>query len=64
MWVTDGPGYNVAKIKERMPDAPGDSLANGFYEPASSPNQDCGVSVLDTPAEVVGTVLIYLGKDP
>src|ERR1700761_5812398 len=26
MWITSGPGYNVARIKERMPDAPVDSL--------------------------------------
>jgi putrescine transport system substrate-binding protein len=64
MWLTDGPGYNVAKIKERMPDAPVDSLRM-FYDPAVIAKfQDCGVSVLDAPAEVVGTVLIYLGKDP
>jgi putrescine transport system substrate-binding protein len=64
MWVTDGPGYNVAKIKERMPDAPVDSFRM-FYDPAVvSKFQDCGVSVLDAPAEVVGTVLMYLGRDP
>lgn len=64
MWVTSGPGYNVAKIKERMPDAPVDSLRM-FYDPAVIAKfKDCGVSVLDAPEEVVGTVLIYLGKDP
>jgi putrescine transport system substrate-binding protein len=64
LWLTDGPGYNVAKIKERMPDAPVDSLRM-FYDPAVVAKfKDCGVSVLDAPAEVVGTVLIYLGKDP
>src|SRR5882724_5474821 len=64
MWVTSGPGYNVAKIKERMPDAPVDSLRM-FYDPAVIAKfKDCGVSVLDAPGEVVGTVLIYLGKDP
>jgi putrescine transport system substrate-binding protein len=64
MWVTSGPGYNVAKIKERMPDAPVDSLRM-FYDPAVvSRFKDCGVSVLDAPSEVVGTVLLYLGKDP
>ena len=64
MWVTSGPGYNVAKIKERMPDAPVDSLRM-FYDPAVvSKFKDCGVSVLDEPPEVVDTVLIYLGKDP
>ena len=25
---------------------------------------DCGVSILDAPSEVIGTVLLYLGKDP
>ncbi|MGH8139361.1 MAG: polyamine ABC transporter substrate-binding protein [Steroidobacteraceae bacterium] len=62
MWVTSGPGYNVAKIKERMPDAPVDSLRM-FYDPAVIAKfADCGVSVLDAPSEVIGTVLIYLGK--
>jgi putrescine transport system substrate-binding protein len=64
LWITSGPGFNVAKIKERMPQAPVDSLRM-FYDPAVvSKFKDCGVSVLDAPSEVVGTVLIYLGKDP
>ena len=64
LWITSGPGYNVAKIKERMPEAPVDSLRM-FYDPAVVAKfKDCGVSVLDAPSEVVGTVLIYLGKDP
>src|SRR6266702_348099 len=64
MWVTSGPGYNVAKIQERMPDAPVNSLRM-FYDPAVVAKfKDCGVSVLDERSEVVSTVLIYLGKDP
>jgi putrescine transport system substrate-binding protein len=64
MWVTSGPGYNVAKIKERMADAPVDSLRM-VYDPAVvSKFKDCGVSVLDEASEVVGSVLAYLGKDP
>jgi putrescine transport system substrate-binding protein len=64
LWLTSGPGYNVAKIKERMPDAPVDSLRM-LYDPAVvSKFQDCGVSVLDAPSEIVGTVLLFLGKDP
>jgi putrescine transport system substrate-binding protein len=64
LWLTSGPGYNVAKIKERMPDAPVGSLRM-LYDPAVvSKFEDCGVSVLDAPSEVVGTVLLYLGKDP
>ena len=64
MWVTSGPGYNVAKIKERMPDAPVDSLRMIFDPAVVSKFKDCGVSVLDEPTEVVSIVLVYLGKDP
>ena len=36
-----------------------------FYDPAVVAKfADCGVSMLDAPSEVIGTVLIYLGKDP
>jgi putrescine transport system substrate-binding protein len=64
MWITSGPGYNVAKIKERMPDAPVDSW-HMFYDPAVVAKfADCGVSLLDAPSEVIPTVLLYLGKDP
>lgn len=63
MWGTSGVGYNVAKIKEAMPDAPVDSWRM-FYDPAVvSKFKDCGVTLLDAPSEVVGTVLIWLGRD-
>jgi putrescine transport system substrate-binding protein len=64
LWLTDGPGYNVAKIKERMPDAPVDSLRM-IYDPAVvSKFKDCGVAILDERTEIVSTALVYLGKDP
>jgi putrescine transport system substrate-binding protein len=64
MWITSGPGYDTAKIKQRMPDAPVDSWRM-LYDPAVvSKFADCGVSLLDAPSEVISTVLIYLGKDP
>jgi len=64
MWITSGPGYNVAQIKERMADAPVDSWRM-LYDPAVVAKfKDCGVTILDAPTEVVGTVLLYLGKDP
>src|SRR5581483_1861735 len=64
MWITSGPGYNVAKINERLPDAPVDSWSM-LYDPAVvSKFADCGVSLLDAPTEVIPTVLIYLGRDP
>jgi putrescine transport system substrate-binding protein len=63
MWGTSGVGYNAAKIAERMPDAPVNSFSM-FYDPAVvSKFADCGVTLLDAPGEVLGTVLIYLGKD-
>jgi len=64
MWITSGPGYDVAKIRQRMPDAPVDSWRM-LYDPAVIAKfSDCGVSLLDAPSEVVPTVLLYLGKDP
>jgi putrescine transport system substrate-binding protein len=64
MWITSGPGYDVAQIKQRMPDAPVDSWRM-LYDPAVIAKfADCGVSLLDAPSEVIPTVLLYLGKDP
>jgi putrescine transport system substrate-binding protein len=64
MWITSGPGYNVAKIRERMPNAPVDSLAMIFDPAVVSKFKDCGVSILDTPTEMLGAVLLYLGRNP
>jgi putrescine transport system substrate-binding protein len=63
LWGTSGVGYNEAKIKAAMPDAPVDSFAM-FYDPkVVAKFKDCGVSILDAPSEVVGTVLIFLGRE-
>ena len=63
LWGTSGVGYNVAKIRERMADAPVGSFAM-FYDPkVVAKFKDCGVTLLDAPSEVIGTVLIYLGRD-
>ncbi len=64
MWGTSGVGYNVAKVNAAMPNAPVDSWRM-FYDPAVvSKFKSCGVTLLDAPSEVLGTVLIYLGRDP
>jgi putrescine transport system substrate-binding protein len=63
MWGTSGVAYNEGKIKEAMPDAPVDSFAMFFDPKVAAKFQKCGISVLDAPSEVVGAVLIYLGKD-
>jgi putrescine transport system substrate-binding protein len=64
MWGTNGFTYNVAMIKERMPDAPLDSLKMLFDPAVVSKFQDCGVSLLDSPEDVYQLALAYMGKDP
>jgi putrescine transport system substrate-binding protein len=62
--ITTGLGYNSGKIKARMTDAPVGSWRL-IYDPAVvSRFEDCGVSLLDSPAEVFATVLVFLGKNP
>ena len=64
MWVTSGLGYNVQEIKERMPDAPRGQLADVLRSGGGLEVRGLRRTVLDAPSEVVGTVLLYLGKDP
>ncbi len=63
MWGTDGVAYNEARINEAMPNAPVNSYAMFFDPKVISKFAKCGVSILDAPSEIVGAVLIYLGKD-
>ena len=64
MWITSGVGYNTAEIRRRMPDAPVDSWRMLFDPAIVARFQDCGVSILDAPSEVVATVLLVLGRNP
>jgi putrescine transport system substrate-binding protein len=64
MWGTTGIGYDADKVKAIMPDAPLDSWQLIFDPAVLSRFKDCGVSMLDDPTDMVGTALLYLGKDP
>ncbi len=64
MWGTTGIGYNVDKIKERMPDAPVDSWAMIFDPAVVAKFADCGVHVLDSPDDMLAAALNYLGLNP
>jgi putrescine transport system substrate-binding protein len=64
MWGTNGFTYNVDMIKKRLPDAPVDSLKMIFDPMVLAKFQDCGVSFLDSPEDVVQLALKYIGKDP
>jgi putrescine transport system substrate-binding protein len=63
-WGTNGIGYNEKMIKELMPDAPLDSWRLVFDPAVASKISKCGISVLDSPAEMMRAVLNYLGRDP
>jgi putrescine transport system substrate-binding protein len=64
LWGTTGLGYNEAKVKERLPDAPLDSWDLLLKPENAAKLKDCGIYVLDSPEDVVPPVLQYLGLDP
>ncbi len=64
LWGTNGIGYNEKMVKALMPDAPLDSWSLVFDPAVASKVAKCGISVLDSPAEMIRVVMSYLGKDP
>ena len=64
MWGTTGIGFDADKVKAIMPDAPIDSWSLVFDPAVIAKFEDCGVSFLEDPTDMVGTVLLWLGKDP
>jgi putrescine transport system substrate-binding protein len=63
MWGSVGITYNIDMVKERIPDAKLDSLDLLLKPENAEKLADCGVSVLDSPTDVMLMVLTYLGKD-
>lgn len=63
---TTGIGYNVAKLKERFGEDT--QIANSWdlvFKPENIARmKDCGVTLLDTPADMIPIALHYLGLDP
>lgn len=64
MWGTTGIGYNEAKIKAALKNAPTDSWRLVFDPNVVKHFQKCGVAVLDSATEMFSMALSYLGKDP
>ncbi len=64
LWGTNGIGYNEKMVKALMPDAPLDSWRLVFDPAVAAKIAKCGISVLDSPAEMLRAVLNYLGKNP
>ncbi|WP_433771157.1 polyamine ABC transporter substrate-binding protein [Pseudomonas putida] len=63
-WGTLGLGMNVEAVRKRLPDAPLNSLDLLFKPEYASKLKDCGIAIIDSPQEVIGLALHYLGKDP
>jgi putrescine transport system substrate-binding protein len=63
-WGTVGLGINREAVAKRIPDAPLNSLDLLFKPEYASKLKDCGIAVLDSPQEVIGIVLNYLGHSP
>jgi len=63
MWGTTAIGYNVAKVTAAL-GGPIDSWDAVFKPENLAKLKDCGVNILDAPAEVMATALNYLGLDP
>ncbi|MDB6060181.1 MAG: potF [Verrucomicrobiaceae bacterium] len=62
---TTGIGFNVKKVKEILgPNVPLDSWDLILKPENIAKLSKCGVSMLDAPAEVIPTVLNYLGEKP
>ena len=61
---TNGIGYNEKMVKALLPDAPLDSWRLVFDPAVASKVAKCGISLLDSPAEMLRAVYSYMGKDP
>jgi putrescine transport system substrate-binding protein len=64
LWGTNGIGYNEKMVKALMPDAPLDSWRLVFDPEVAAKVAKCGISLLDSPAEMMRAVYSYLGKNP
>lgn len=64
MWGSVGFTYNLALIRERLPEADLESLDTIFLPENAARLADCGLSILDSPTDIGFTVLRWLGIDP
>jgi putrescine transport system substrate-binding protein len=64
LWGTTGIGVNEKMVKQRLPNAPVNSLAMIFDPAVAAKFKDCGIMVLDAPDELIPAALRYLGLNP
>ncbi len=63
-WGTVGLAINKQALEQRLPGVALNSLDLLFKPEYASQLKDCGISVLDSPQEVIAIALNYLGKPP
>lgn len=63
MWGSVGFAFNVDMVKERIPDADMTSMDLIFKPENAAKLADCGISILDSPSDIMLMVLKYLGLD-
>lgn len=63
MWGTTGIGYNTGKVKEALGVDAIDSWDAIFKPENMAKLATCGVYMLDSPSDIIPTVLNYLGKN-
>jgi putrescine transport system substrate-binding protein len=65
MWGTTGVGFNVDEVNARLGSLEATSSWDIIFKPELiSRFADCGVTLLDTPSELIPIALKYLGEDP
>jgi putrescine transport system substrate-binding protein len=64
LWATTGLGYNVDKVHARLGAEVPHSWSLLLDPNNAAKLKDCGVMVVDSPLDVIFSVIIYLGRDP
>lgn len=63
MWGSVGFTFNVDMVRERIPDADLEDMSLIFDPENAAKLADCGISILDSPTDIMLMVLKYLGLD-
>lgn len=64
LWGTTGLGVIADRIRQLAPDAPMDSWDLLFRPDFARRIEPCGIVMMDSPIDVIPSVLKYLGKNP
>ncbi len=63
MWGSVGFAFNLAMVRERLPEADLEDLDTIFAPENAARLADCGISILDSPTDIMLMVLRHLGLD-